>query len=149
MIIGIVGNSETGKVKLSEYFKNNYSFNYFDVDELISNILKENYYAEKLKTIDWKKDIEFLLRLRNDIDERIRLTLSNLNDNDIIVVDYSLLEDSYIFDKADVIMKVSDIDSQFVESEVGLMLKYRLNSLQGEYNNSKYHLKSIMMKIGK
>ncbi len=139
MIIGIVGNSKTGKVKLSEYFKNNYSFKYFDVDELVSSILKENYYAEKLKAIDWKNDIEFLLRLRNDIDERIRLILSNLNDNDIIVIDYSLLEDSYIFDKADVIMKVSDTAPQIVESEVGLMLKHRLNSLQGKYNNSKYH----------
>ena len=139
MIIGISGNNKIGKVKLSEYFKNNYSFKYFDVDELISNILKEKYYAEKIKTSDWKNDIEFLLKLRNDIDERIRLALKNLNDNETIVVDYSLLEDSYIFDKADVIMKVSDITPQIIESEVGLLLKHRLNSLQGEHNSSKYH----------
>lgn len=139
IVIGIAGNGKNGKVKLSKYFKDNYSFIYFDVDELISNILKEKYYADKMKTTDWKNDTEFLLRLRNEIDERIRLLLNSLNDNDIIVIDYSLLEDSYIFDKADVVMKVNNITSQIIESDVGLMLKHRLNSLQGEYSNSKYH----------
>lgn len=41
MIIGITGNNENGKAKLSKYFTNNCSFKYFDIDSLIMNILKK------------------------------------------------------------------------------------------------------------
>lgn len=55
MIIGITGNNENGKAKLSKYFTSNCSFKYFDIDSLIMNILKKSYYREELKKDTWKK----------------------------------------------------------------------------------------------
>ena len=140
MIIGITGNNENGKAKLSKYFTNNCSFKYFDIDSLIMNILKKSYYREELKKDTWKKNTEFLLKLRNEIDDQIRQLLNILNENETVVIDYSILEDSYIFDEVDMLIKVNNVNNSNLDSDIKLMMKHRMNSLQGEHNDSRYHL---------
>ena len=42
MIIGITGNSKDGKLKLSKYLSENYSFKYVDVDKIFDDILNQH-----------------------------------------------------------------------------------------------------------
>lgn len=42
MIIGITGNSKDGKLKLSKYLNENYSFKYVDVDKIFNDILNQH-----------------------------------------------------------------------------------------------------------
>lgn len=42
MIIGITGNSKDGKLKLSKYLNENYSFKYVDVDKIFDDILNQH-----------------------------------------------------------------------------------------------------------
>ena len=47
MIIGITGNSKDGKLKLSKYLSENYSFKYVDVDKILDDILNRHTIANE------------------------------------------------------------------------------------------------------
>lgn len=86
MIIGITGNSKDGKLKLSKYLNENYSFKYVDVDKIFDDILNQHNIKD-----NWQMKSSLILKIRNEIDEKLNSILDNMNENDVIALDYSLL----------------------------------------------------------
>lgn len=140
MIIGISENNKAGKLKISKYLEENYSFKYVDVDQILEDILKELILKDENVKNNWKNNTALVLKIRNEIDERINLILESLNEDETIVLDYSLLEDSYVFEKCDLLIKSSSNNKEFAISDVDLIKKHRVGAKSSEYMNSMYHL---------
>lgn len=140
MIIGISGNNKAGKLEISKYLEENYSFKYVDVDQILEDILKELILKDENVKNNWKNNTALVLKIRNEIDERINLILESLNEDETIVLDYSLLEDSYVFEKCDLLIKSSSNNKEFAISDVDLIKKHRVGAKSSEYMNSMYHL---------
>lgn len=79
MIIGITGNSKDGKLKLSKYLSENYSFKYLDVDKIFDDILNQHNIKD-----NWQMKNSLILKIRNEIDEKLNSILDNMNENDVI-----------------------------------------------------------------
>ena len=103
MIIGIIGSGKQEKKEFKKYFNTNYNFKYLNVDEIFDNLVKEKY-LEKIKNNNWH-NIDLLLEIRNRVDEEIEKRVKKLNNDETIVVDYSLLKDSYFANKCDLLIK--------------------------------------------
>lgn len=135
MIIGITGNSKDGKLKLSKYLSENYSFKYVDVDKIFNDILNQHNIKD-----NWQMKSSLILKIRNEIDEKLNSILDNMNENDVIALDYSLLEDSYVFGRCDLLIKTNSTSNEIAENEIELFKKHRAGIISSEYENSKYHL---------
>lgn len=140
MIIGISGNNKAGKLEISKYLEENYSFKYVDVDQILEDILKELILKDENVKNNWKNNTALVLKIRNEIDERINLILDSLNEDETIVLDYSLLEDSYVFEKCDLLIKSISNNKELAISDVDLIKKHRVGAKSSEYMNSMYHL---------
>src|SRR5699024_66317 len=105
MIVGITGNGSKNKNVISKYLDGKYSFKYFDVDASLEKILKERYYSSEFSEKNWKENESLLISIKNAVDEEIAKYLQTTSDTDIVVLDYSLLEDSIMFDRCDLIIK--------------------------------------------
>ena len=140
MIIGISGNNKAGKLEISKYLEENYSFKYVDVDQILEDVLKELILKDENVKNNWKNNTALVLKIRNEIDERINLILESLNEDETIVLDYSLLEDSYVFEKCDLLIKSSSNNKEFAISDVDFIKKHRAGAKSSEYMNSMYHL---------
>ena len=139
MKIGITGNSELGKQKLATFFENNYSFSYIDVDSMFKEIIKKHKYMKKINSGDWKKDPTLLIEVKNELEAKLKKRLSKIADDETVVIDYSLLEDTYMFDNVDVVLKVTGDVVSNTDDDIGLMIKHRANSMDGIYLSSNYH----------
>lgn len=139
MRIGITGNSELGKQKLLTFFEKKYAFHYIDVDSILKEILKKAKFKRKINDGNWKENPMLLLELRNEIDVKLKNKLSKISDNETVVIDYTLLEDSFIFDKVDILMKVSGDVVSNTKDDFSLMVKHRANSMDSVYLSSNYH----------
>lgn len=137
MIIGITGNTKTGKKELSEYLKSKYKFKYLDVDEIMNKLLKR----ERAKRTGKEKDLAPLLKIKHLIDKEILKRVNRISKDDILVVDYTLLEDSYIFPKCDTVIRVKhQTEEAHFEEELDVLKAHRENSIASDYQESKYHL---------
>ena len=141
MKIGITGNSEIGKQKISTFFENNYSFHYIDVDSILKDILRKAKFKRKINGGNWKENLLLLLELRNEIDVQLKNKLSKIGDDETVVIDYTLLEDSFMFDKVDIVMKVTGDVVSNTNDDFGLMVKHRANGMDSVYLSSNYHYK--------
>ena len=140
MIIGITGNNKDGKLKLSKYLSEFYSFKYVDVDKILDNILKQYIIANKNNKNNLQVKSSLIFKIRNEIDEKLNLMLNSMNESDVIVLDYSLLEDSYAFDRCDLLIKTNSNSKEIAENELELLKKYRASIISSKYESSKYHL---------
>lgn len=140
MIIGVTGNNRIGKKMISSILTDTYQFNYIDVDEILDNILSQEYYRNNLKDKKWHQDIKLLLKLRNEIDEEVRKILSMYNEEDTIVIDYSLLEDLYIFNDCDLIIKTKFGKSTELNTDIYTLKRYRKDTVETRYNSESYQL---------
>ena len=138
MIIGITRNNQSGKNKLSTYFPDKYGFKYIDVDQILEQKILElrvdNEFPE-----NWRTNRTLLLQLRNSVDLEIQKIVEQSKD-ETIVLDYSLLENSYYFDNCDLIIKSSFNTSKEASTSVDLYKKHQANSVSGDYSDSKYQL---------
>lgn len=57
-----------------------------------------------------------IFKIRNEIDEKLNLMLNSMNESDVIVLDYSLLEDSYAFDRCDLLIKTNSNSKEIAEN---------------------------------
>lgn len=138
MVIGITGNSE--KEKLEKFFSDNYSFNYVDVDEIFSEILIKLFKNNENMKINWKSNTSLILKIRNEVDDRISAILNSIKDNENVILDYSMLEDSYIFERCDLLIKAHSDSKKIATDDIGLLKKHREGIISSDYKNSKYHL---------
>ena len=143
MIIGITGNGKKNKNVISKYLDEKYSFKYFDVDTCLERILKEKYYLNDFSGKNWKENESLLIEIKNAVDFEIAKYLETISDTDIVVLDYSILEDSIMFDRCDLVIKSQEIISR-LDDELSVLKAHRINSIASDYNNSKYHLELDM-----
>lgn len=138
MVIGITGDQE--KEKLRKIFSDNYSFKFIDVDEIFSdtlkNILKEN---DDIK-YNWKGNNLLILKLRNEVDARINSIINSIQEKETIVLDYSMLEDSYIIEQCDLLIKMDFNNKKVATNDIELLKKYRSGIISSKYKSSKFHL---------
>ena len=139
MIIGVTSNNKNGKYKLSKYINENYLFKYLDADLILEKILKSDSYSNELLREDWRNNISLMLKIRNELDEEISKEYEELDHiKEVLVIDYSLLEDSFIFDKCDLVIK-SCFNGKSKDN-IEISKKDRMSSISSNYINTKYHL---------
>lgn len=143
MIIGITGNGKKNKNVISKYLDEKYSFKYFDVDTCLERILKEKYFFNDFSGKNWKENESLLIEIKNVVDFEIAKYLETISDTDIVVLDYSILEDSIMFDRCDLVIKSQEIISR-LDDELSVLKAHRINSIASDYNSSKYHLELDM-----
>lgn len=140
MIIGITGNEIIGKEKIYKFINENYFFNYINVDDILEKVILKNIYKNGIKRDDWKNNQMLLLKIRNEVDEELWQIINNIGRDKTIVIDYSILEDSFIFNECDLIIKTQSNNVCIAENDIDLLRKYKLNSVSANYNKSRYHL---------
>ena len=138
MIIGITGNYE--KEKIYSFMEKYYLFDYIDVDEILKKIVLKNIYKKGVKKDNWKNNQTLLLKIKNEIDQELWKRINGLGKEKTIVVDYSVLECSSIFDDCNLIIKVYSDNTYIATNEMELLKKYKKSSNESNYSKSKYHL---------
>lgn len=138
MVIGITGDQE--KEKLRKFFSDNYSFKFVDVDEIFSDVLKNMLKENDDIKYNWKGNNLLILKLRNEIDARINALINSIQEDETIVLDYSMLEDSYIIEQCDLLIKMNFNNIKVATNDIELLKKYRSGIISSEYRNSKFHL---------
>lgn len=128
MIIGINENFDVNKNIVSKYLKDKYSYKYLNVDQILLRVLKEHIYGS---------DMEKHLQIRNMIDVEINNYISSLDSSDNLIISYSLLESSFIFEYCDILINVLPKTLNDLNADIDLLIRYRNNNMNG---NSKYHL---------
>ena len=142
MIIGITSNDSLSKINICNFFTEKYNFRYIDVDMIVENILKEKFFLNEFN-LNWKNAPSLLLNIRNEIDKYINIIVEYYK-NEIIVLDYTLLEDTYIFDNCDVIIKNISNNNTKNNNEIEMLKNFRKSTIESKYDNSKYHLELDM-----
>ena len=137
MIIGITGNYE--KEKIYSFMEKYYLFDYIDVDEILKKIVLKNIYKKGVKKDNWKNNQTLLLKIKNEIDKELWKRINGLGKEKTIVVDYSVLECSSIFDDCNLIIKVYSDNTYIATNEMELLKKYKKSSNESNYSKSKYH----------
>ena len=138
MVIGITGDQE--KEKLREFFSNNYSFKFIDVDEIFSDTLKNILKGNDDIKYNWKDNNLLILKLRNEVDARINSIINSIQEKETIVLDYSMLEDSYIIEQCDLLIKMDFNNKKVATNDIELLKKYRSGIISSKYKSSKFHL---------
>lgn len=138
MVIGITGDQE--KEKLRKFFSDNYSFKFVDVDEIFSDVLKNMLKENNDIKNNWKGNNLLILKLRNEVDARINTIINSIQEDETIVLDYSMLEDSYIIEQCDLLIKINFNNKKVATNDIELLKKYRSGIVSSEYRNSKFHL---------
>lgn len=132
MIIGVTGNKKEGKLKLLKYLENNDSFKYFDIDKIYEDILKKSIHdGERIAN-----NPSLILKIKNIVDERINYIVDNVEENDILVLDYSLLENLFVFDRCDLLIRANFNGQQMAMNEVELLKKYEASIIASKYENN-------------
>lgn len=138
MVIGITGDQE--KEKLRKFFSDNYSFKFVDVDEIFSDVLKNMLKGNNDIKNNWKGNNLLILKLRNEVDARINTIINSIQEDETIVLDYSMLEDSYIIEQCDLLIKMNFNNKKVARNDIEVLKKYRSGIVSSEYRNSKFHL---------
>ena len=138
MVIGITGDQE--KEKLRKIFSDNYSFKFIDVDEIFSDTLKNILKGNDDIKYNWKGNNLLILKLRNEVDARINSIINSIQEKETIVLDYSMLEDSYIIEQCDLLIKMNFNNKKVATNDIELLKKYRSGIISSKYKSSKFHL---------
>lgn len=139
MIIGISG-SQLGKTEIAEFLCKKYSFQYLNVDEILEEVINDENFRTELNDNEIVDDDLLLLNIRNEVDRRILIEISNLSPNETLIINYSLLEDSVAFKKCNLIFRNCSNESTISTNKIEILKKYKTDSFVSEYNDSKYHL---------
>jgi len=138
MIIGITRNTQAGKEKIKDFLTSKYGFKYIDVDQILEekilSLREGNEFPE-----NWRTNRNLLFQIRNSVDLEIQRIVESSKD-ETIVLDYSLLENSYYFDNCDLVIKSNFNINKKASTSVDLYKKHQANSVSGDYSNSKYQL---------
>ncbi len=132
MIIGITGSNNN---EVESYLYDKYSYKYLDVNEIIEKILSKQELKEFIENKSYKENITFFLKVRNKIDEEIKKAVDSIKEDETLVINYSLLEDSYMFPLCDLTINLKEKTNE--NSNLTLLKKYKGNKIK---DPKKYHL---------
>lgn len=136
MVIGIVGNTKNGKSEIQRYLTEKYNIKYYDIDEILNIVFNEekNFLSNNVGI-----DVSSILKKKEIINQIILEKISTQND-DIVVLDYSLLFDTFIKDGCDVIFKVENVDDSNISLQSDLFNLYQKSIIESEYGNYEFNL---------
>lgn len=167
MIIGITGQAASGKTTISKFLKDKYNFKYIEVDKIVEKIMKQGginrikdyLYSEHQVDSNSPEEIgdSFFsydinsyimdLNFKREIDNEILKEIRKYNKDDMVIVDWMMLEDSFIFNKCDLLIK-TEIDyelrkKRYIKRGDNFDIsKYCcIDNIHHPYNNSRYHYK--------
>ncbi len=140
MIIGITGNNKENKEKISRYLNNRYSFKYFDIDSIMEDIFSKSEFGGNFNKKLMEGNSSQILKFRNVVDEEIRKLIDGIQDNEVAIIDYSMLEDSFVFNNCDLIIRGISAINPTSNNDFDVYKKHRINSNFFDYNDSRYHL---------
>ena len=165
MIIGITGKTASGKSTISKFLSNKYNFKYIEVDKLVERIMT-NGKIDKIRTslsndhqIYDKSNVDIAdsffsydvdsyimdLNFKREIDNEILKEIKKYPEDAIIIIDWMMLEDSFIFNKCDLLIKTEinyDLRKQryIARGDNFDISKYCcIDNIHHQYNNSRYH----------
>ena len=153
MIIGITGQTASGKSTVSKFLKDKYNFKYIEVDKIVEKIMKQGgidrikayLYSEHQVDFKGPKEIgdSFFsydinsyimdLNFKREIDNEILKEIRKYGKDDVIIVDWMMLEDSFVeLRKRRYIERGDDFN----------ISKYCcIDNIHHPYNDSRYHYK--------
>ncbi len=136
MVIGIVGNTQKGKSEIQKYLKEKYNVKYYDIDEILKSVFSEEKefqlnYAEVGTYNIWK--------IKEKINQII-LEKINIQDDGIVVLDYSLLFDTIFKENCDVVFKIDNIDDKKNYLQSDLFNLYQKSIVESDYVNYEFNL---------
>ncbi len=126
MIIGIAGNSKSGKKELSEFFRNNYSIKYFDLDRIISKELLDKIEDSNVKRI---------------IDSKILEICESVGKNQMVAFDYTFLEDSPLVNICEILIKANKKDEA---EEQNIFNRCKREFIDSKFKETSFHLELNM-----
>ena len=165
MIIGITGQTASGKTTISKYLAHKYNFHYIEVDKIVERImtkgkindikdsLERNHqvYAKTCYEIGdsfFSYDINSYimdLNFKREIDNEILKEIRKYSPEDVVIVDWMMLEDSFVFNKCDLLIK-TELDYEvrkkryFKRGDKFDISKYCcIDNVHHSYNASRYH----------
>lgn len=165
MIIGITGQTASGKSTISKYLSQKYNFHYIEVDKIVERIMTKGK-IEEIKSILEKEhqvytnsiyeicdsffsyDIDSYimdLNFKSEIDNEILKEIRSYPTEDVVIVDWMMLEDSFVFKICDLLIKT--------ELEYGIRNKRYIargddfnidkycciDNVHHQYNTQRYH----------
>lgn len=167
MIIGITGQTASGKSTVSRFLRDKYNFKYIEVDKIVEKIMTQGginkvkdylhqehqVYSKNPEEIGdsfFSYDINSYimdLNFKREIDNEILKEIRKYDKDDVIIVDWMMLEDSFIFSKCDLLIK-TEIDYElrkrrYIERGDNFNIsKYCcIDNIHHPYNDSRYHYK--------
>ena len=140
MIIGIAGNTFDGKKEISEYLNNNYKVRYFDIDEILGKIMSKENYCHRIEENDWRSNEDLLIRVNYEINQIIQEITRNISKDELLVLDYSLLENSYFINNCDAIIRVNNNENLNFDNYYKELKQYMRGNIDTKINSSIYHL---------
>ena len=138
MVIGISGTMQSQKSEVSKFISDKYGFQYIDGDKILQQILETEQIKKEIKKDNWRKNKILLLKIKNQLDLQLLNIIEEIDSSKHIVIDYSLLEDSFIFEKCDTLIKVSSNIKSKSENNLDVFKNSRVGNLS---NDTRYHLK--------
>lgn len=165
MIIGITGKTASGKSTVSKFLSNKYNFKYIEVDKIVERIMS-NGKIDKIRAnlsneyqVNAKSNIDIAdsffsynidsyimdLNFKKEIDNEILKEIKKYSEDEIIIIDWMMLEDSFVFSKCDLLIK-TEINyylrkqRYIARGDNFDISKYCcIDNVHHSYNNSRYH----------
>ncbi|MBR3661528.1 MAG: glycosyltransferase family 2 protein [Bacilli bacterium] len=134
MVIGIVGNTEKGKREIQEYLIEKYNVKYYDVDKILNMAFKE----EDLN-LNMVVNAYDICKLKEKINQII-LEKINIQENNIIVLDYQFLFDTVFGDICDVSFRVNNPVNETINLQLDLFKVYQKGVIESNYQNYDFNL---------
>ena len=165
MIIGITGQTASGKTTVSNYLAQKYKFHYIEVDKIVERIMTKGRINEIKDSLEknhqvyaksgyeigdsfFSYDINSYimdLNFKREIDNEILKKIRKYPQEDVVIVDWMMLEDSFVFNKCDLLIKTElDYDVRknryFKRGDNFDISKYCcIDNVHHSYNASRYH----------
>lgn len=166
MLIGITGKTASGKSTVSKYLSSKYGFKYIEVDKIVQDIMKngtiqninddlrnnhEVYAKSNVEIADsfFSNDINSYLmdlNFKKAIDNEILKEIRKYNEKDIII-DWMMLEDSFLFSKCDMLIKTEIDYNKRKERYINRGDNFEISkfccidNIHHSYNENRYHYK--------
>lgn len=136
MVIGIVGNTEKGKSEIQKYLKEKYNVKYYDIDEILESVFSGE---KEFQLSNAEVGIYNIWKIKEKINQII-LEKINIQDDGIILLDYSLLFDTIFKDNCDVIFRVDNTDDKKNYLQSDLFNLYEKSIVESDYGKYEFNL---------
>lgn len=165
MIIGITGQTASGKSTVSKYLAEKYNFHYIEVDKIVEEIITNGKINQIKELLEKEHQVHadsvyeicdsffcydinsyiMDLNFKKEIDNEILKEIRKYPSDEVVIVDWMMLEDSFVFSKCDLLIK-TELDynirkERYINRGDNFNIsKYCcINNIHHPYNANRYH----------